>query len=127
MAAKKPIVKSNTLSEIGITLSKLKSYDKSIENFEAALKVEPLSPIALVRFANVLAARKIEPERAQQLANQARKIAADKDPSVLELYGDYLFKTGDREGAIELWQLAKQKGGKSVILEKKIVTKELVE
>ncbi len=127
MAAKKPIVKSNTLSEIGITLSKLKNYEKSTENFEAALKVEPLSPIALVRFANVLAARKIEPERAQQLANQARKIAADKDPSVLELYGDYLFKTGDREGAIELWQLAKQKGGKSVILEKKIVTKELVE
>ena len=127
MAAKKPIVRSNTLSEIGVTLSKLKSYDKSTENFEAALKIEPLSPIALVRFANVLAARKIEPERAQQLANQARKIAADKDPSVLELYGDYLFKTGDREGAIELWQLAKAKGGKSIILEKKIVTKELVE
>ena len=61
------------------------------------------------------------------MANQARKIAAERDPSVLELYGDYLFKTGDRDGALELWQLAKEKGGKSVILEKKIVKKELVE
>ena len=127
MSAKKPIVRSNTLSELGITLSKSKNYDKSAENFEAALKVEPLSPIALLRFANALAVRKIEPERAQQMANQARKIAADRDPSVLELYGDYLFKTGDRDGAIELWQLAKDKGGKSVILEKKIVSKDLVE
>jgi tetratricopeptide (TPR) repeat protein len=127
MSAKKPIVRSNTLSELGITLSKSKNYDKSTENFEAALKVEPLSPIALLRFANALAVRKIEPERAQQMANQARKIAADRDPSVLELYGDYLFKTGDRDGAIELWQLAKDKGGKSVILEKKIVSKDLVE
>lgn len=127
MSAKKPIVRSNTLSELGITLSKLKTYDKSNENFEAALKIEPASPITLIRFANALAARKVEPERAEQMANQARKIAADRDPSVLELYGDYLFKTGDREGAIELWQLAKDKGGKSVILEKKIVAKDLVE
>lgn len=127
MSAKKPIVRSNTLSELGVTLSKLKTYDKSNENFEAALKIEPASPIALIRFANALAARKVEPERAEQMANQARKIAADRDPSVLELYGDYLFKTGDREGAIELWQLAKDKGGKSVILEKKIVAKDLVE
>jgi tetratricopeptide (TPR) repeat protein len=127
MSAKKPIVRSNTLSELGITLSKLKTYEKSTENFEAALKVEPLSPIALLRFANALAARKVEPERAQQMANQARKIAAEKDPSVLELYGDYLFKTGDRDGAIEMWQLAKEKGSKSVFLDKKIVAKDLLE
>ena len=127
MSAKKPVVRSNTFSELGITLSKLKTYDKATENFEAALKIEPVSPIALLRFANALAARKVEPEKAQQMANQARKIAADRDPSVLELYGDYLFKTGDREGAIELWELAKEKGGKSVILEKKIVAKDLVE
>jgi tetratricopeptide (TPR) repeat protein len=127
MSAKKPIVRSNTLSELGVTLSKLKSYDKSMENFEAALKVEPLSPIALLRFAMTLAVRKTEPERAQQMANQARKMAAERDPSVLELYGDYLFKAGDREGAIELWQLAKEKGGKSVILDKKIAAKDLVE
>ncbi|MDZ7881312.1 MAG: tetratricopeptide repeat protein [Saprospiraceae bacterium] len=127
MSARKPIVRSNTLSELGITLSKLKSYDKSMENFEAALKVEPLSPIALLRFANILVTRKIELERAQQMANQARKMGADQDPSVLELYGDYLFKAADREGAIELWQLAKEKGGKSIILDKKIAAKDLVE
>jgi tetratricopeptide (TPR) repeat protein len=127
MSAKKPIVRSNTLSELGITLLKLKTYEKSTENFEAALKIEPLSPIALLRFANALAARKVEPERAQQMANQARKIAAEKDPSVLELYGDYLFKTGDRDGAIEMWQLAKEKGSKSVFLDKKIVAKDLLE
>ncbi len=127
MSAKKPLIRSNIFSELGITLSKLKTYEKATESFEAALKIEPISPIALLRFANALAARKVEPERAQQMANQARKIAADRDPSVLELYGDYLFKTGDRDGAIELWQLAKEKGGKSVILEKKIVAKDLVE
>jgi tetratricopeptide (TPR) repeat protein len=127
MSAKKPIIRSNTLSELGVILSKSKAYDKSIENFEAALKVEPLSPIALLRYANALAARKTEPERAQQMANQARKMAAEKDPSVLELYGDYVFKTGDRDGAIEMWQLAKDKGSKSLILEKKIATKDLIE
>jgi tetratricopeptide (TPR) repeat protein len=127
MSAKKPIIRSNTLSELGVTLSKSKAYDKSSENFEAALKVEPLSPIALLRYATALAARKTEPERALQMANQARKMAAEKDPSVLELYGDYVFKTGDRDGAIEMWQLAKDKGCKSLILEKKIATKDLVE
>jgi tetratricopeptide (TPR) repeat protein len=127
MSAKKPIIRSNTLSELGVTYFKSKSYDKSSENFEAALKVEPLSPIALMRFANSLAARKTEPERALLMANQARKIAAERDPSVLEMYGDYLFKTGDRDGAIEMWQLAKEKGSKSTILEKKIVAKDLVE
>jgi tetratricopeptide (TPR) repeat protein len=127
MSAKKPIVRSNTLSELGVTLSKSKAYEKSVENFEAALKIEPLSPIALLRYATALAARKMEPERALQMANQARKMAAEKDPSVLELYGDYIFKTGDREGAIEMWQLARDKGSKSVILEKKIVAKNLIE
>jgi tetratricopeptide (TPR) repeat protein len=127
MSAKKPIVRSNTLSELGVTLSKSKAYEKSAENFEAALKIEPLSPIALLRYATALAARKMEPERALQMANQARKMAAEKDPSVLELYGDYIFKTGDREGAIEMWQLARDKGSKSVILEKKIVAKDLIE
>ncbi len=127
MSAKKPIIRSNTLSELGVTLLKSKAYEKSVENFEAALKVDPLSPIALLRYATALAARKIEPERAEQMANQARKMAAEKDPSVLELYGDYIFKTGDREGALEMWQLAREKGSKSLILEKKIVAKDLIE
>ncbi len=51
----------------------------------------------------------------------------DKDVTVLEHYGDILFKVGDKDLAVEYWIKAKEKGAASELLEKKIKNKQLYE
>ncbi|MGP8216980.1 MAG: tetratricopeptide repeat protein [Bacteroidia bacterium] len=50
-----------------------------------------------------------------------------KDAAILEHYGDILFKSGDKEGAVEYWQKAKQAGSNAPLLNKKIQDKQLYE
>jgi len=55
--------------------------------------------------------------------------AVAKNPSgtILEHYGDVLFKLGNTSQAIEQWQKAKSKGGTSKLIDKKIADKKLYE
>jgi len=55
--------------------------------------------------------------------------AVAKNPSgtILEHYGDVLFKLGNTNQAIEQWQKAKSKGGTSKLIDKKIADKKLYE
>ncbi len=48
-------------------------------------------------------------------------------PTILEHYGDVLFKLGQEEDALKYWNDAKSKGGKSKLLDKKIQDKKLYE
>ena len=66
-------------------------------------------------------------EKAKQFADDALRNAGETDALVSELYGDYLFKTGDKDGAVKYWSKAKMQGAKSVGLERKIADKALVE
>jgi tetratricopeptide (TPR) repeat protein len=124
MSAKKPLLKRDALTELGVTYSKSKTYDKSDKAFEDALKLEVKSPMTLFRYANALVGR--DDAKAKTLAAQAAAMP-NLPPSVIEAFGDYLFKSGDKDRALAEWQRAKSLGSKSVVLEKKIAEKNLVE
>lgn len=51
----------------------------------------------------------------------------NKNPEIIEHYGDILFKIGDRKKALKFWKKAKDLGGKSEFLEQKINEKKLIE
>ena len=57
----------------------------------------------------------------------AKAVAKKPSGTILEHYGDVLFKLGDTEQAIEQWQKAKSKGGTSKLIDKKIADKKLYE
>ncbi len=44
----------------------------------------------------------------------------DQSPDILEYYGDYLYKSGDKTAAVEYWNKAKSLGGDNKQLDKKI-------
>lgn len=48
-------------------------------------------------------------------------------PTFMEHYGDILFRLGEEEEAVNMWNKAKELGGKSGLLDKKIREKELYE
>jgi predicted negative regulator of RcsB-dependent stress response len=54
---------------------------------------------------------------------------SEDEPSaeVLEHYGDILYKTGDKEKALEQWKKAKELGSDSTTLDKKIKLKKYTE
>ena len=127
MSVKKPSLRLDAYVELGITYSKAKTYDKSDTAFGEALKLNSKSATALARYAVVLAARGNAAEKAKSLADEALKISGENDPSVLAFYGDYLFKSGDRDRAVGFWQRAKERGAKSATLDKKIAEKSFFE
>ena len=127
MSAKKPPLKLDALTELGITYAKSKRYEQSDKVFEEALKLNAKSPIAMIRYANTLVGRDGLAEKAKLLADESLKIAQESDPSVLEGYGDYLYKSGAKDKAVPYWQKAKERGSKSAVLDKKIVEKVFIE
>jgi tetratricopeptide (TPR) repeat protein len=126
MSSKKPQIRMDALIEMGVTHSKSKSYDKADKAFDEALKLNSKSSIAMIKYANSLASRGTS-DRAKVMADEALKISMESDPSVLELYGDYLFKSGDKVNAVNYWTKAKERGLKSMGLEKKISERNLLE
>lgn len=57
-----------------------------------------------------------------------KALKSNKDnPTQLEHYGDILFNLGEKELALARWKLAKEKGEKSEILDKKIYEKKYIE
>jgi Tfp pilus assembly protein PilF len=91
--------------------------------FEEALKLNPKSPLARLKYALVLASRGGASEKTRKMSEEALTLTESKDPLALELYGDYLFKTGLKEEALKYWLQAKEKGNKAPSLEKKIKDK----
>ena len=127
MSAKKPPLKLDALVVLGVTYAKSKRYAQSDKIFEEALKLNNQSPITMIRYANALVGREGLGDKAKQLADTALKNTQESDPSVLEGYGDYLYKSGDKTKALTYWQKAKERGAKSSVLEKKIVEKAFIE
>lgn len=127
MSAKKPPLKLDALVLLGVTYAKSKHYAQSDKVFEDALKLNNQSPIAMIRYANALAGREGLGDKAKQLADAAIKMTAESDPSVLEGFGDYLYKSGDKSKAVTYWQKAKEQGSKSAVLDKKILEKAFIE
>lgn len=66
-------------------------------------------------------------QEAKTWLEKALKNGGDKDPNVLEQYGDLLFQEKETERAIEYWKKALDQGSLSDVLEKKIADKQLYE
>ncbi len=66
-------------------------------------------------------------EDAKLWIEKALQAGADNRPAILEHYGDILFRLKDAAKALEYWQKAKDKGGNSEALEKKIAEKKMYE
>jgi tetratricopeptide (TPR) repeat protein len=66
-------------------------------------------------------------EEAAIVMKQALTDNTDNDATMLEHYGDILFKKNDKINAKKYWQLAKQKGSKSIWIDKKIENGEMYE
>jgi tetratricopeptide (TPR) repeat protein len=123
MSSKKPPLKHDILLELGTAHNKAGRTEKSDKMFEDALKMNPKSPFAMVKYSIALASRSGSTEKTRLMTAEALKITQNSDPIILELYGDYLFKTGAKEEALKYWLLAKEKGNKAPSLEKKIKDK----
>jgi tetratricopeptide (TPR) repeat protein len=123
MSSKKPPLKHDILLELGTAHNKAGRTEKSDKMFEEALKMNPKSPFALVKYSIALASRSGSTEKTRLMTAEALKVTQSSDPILLELYGDYLFKTGAKEEALKYWLLAKEKGNKAPSLDKKIKDK----
>jgi tetratricopeptide (TPR) repeat protein len=64
---------------------------------------------------------------AKEWLEKAMKNGGDKNGTILEHYGDVLFKLGQTDKAIEFWNKAKAAGESSDLLDKKIAEKKLYE
>lgn len=64
---------------------------------------------------------------AKKWIEKAISAGAENNGTILEHYGDILFRLNDQEGAIKYWNKAKEAGGGSELLEKKISSKMLTE
>lgn len=97
-----------------------KDLDKAEKMSGITVKVEPTNPTYLDTYGWVLYEQgsytlaKIYIERAIEYGKE------DLSAEVMEHYGDVLFKTGEKEKALEQWKKAKELGGNSTVLKKKI-------
>lgn len=56
-----------------------------------------------------------------------KALISSNSGTILEHYGDVLFKLGEKEKALEQWQKAKKNGGASAYIDRKIMEKKLVD
>ncbi|WP_255417291.1 tetratricopeptide repeat protein [Proteiniphilum sp. X52] len=103
-----------------------KDLDKAEQMSGITVKAEPANPTYLDTYGWVLYEQgsyilaKIYIERAIENSKED-----DLSAEVVEHYGDVLSRTGEKEKALEQWKKAKELGGDSPALDKKIKTGEL--
>jgi tetratricopeptide (TPR) repeat protein len=66
-----------------------------------------------------------EYQKAKKILERASQTS--QDGTILEHYGDVLFQLGEKENALNQWLKAKQLGGTSALIDKKITEKQLYE
>ncbi|GAB3198560.1 tetratricopeptide repeat protein [Pontibacter aydingkolensis] len=91
---------------------------------ERLIKQHPTNPTYLDTYAWVLY-KLGEYTEARKYLEQA--VAISDDATIVEHYGDVLFKLGKKEEAVSQWQKAKLKGEASAFIDKKIKEKKLYE
>jgi tetratricopeptide (TPR) repeat protein len=143
--------------QLGDAYNEAKEYKKSDEAFDAALKYEPYNEHALNNYSYFLSLRKDKLELAKEMSGklirkspeasyldtyawvlyqlkeyeEAKKYLelalTSNNGTIVEHYGDVLYKLGKIPEAIEQWKKAKTLGDTSDLINKKIADKHLYE
>jgi tetratricopeptide (TPR) repeat protein len=143
--------------QLGDTYNEAKEYKKSDEAFDAALKYEPYNEHALNNYSYFLSLRKEKLELAKEMSGKLIKKSPEasyldtyawvlyqlkeyeeakkylelalnsNNGTIIEHYGDVLFKLGKIPEAVEQWKKAKGLGETSDLINKKIADKYLYE
>ncbi|GAB3822697.1 hypothetical protein GCM10028895_27760 [Pontibacter rugosus] len=100
------------------------NLERARQMSERLVKKHPNNPTYLDTHAWVLY-RMGNYTEARKYLEQA--VAISDDATVVEHYGDVLFKLGKQEEAVSQWQKAKLKGETSAFIDKKIKDKKLYE
>lgn len=144
---------------LGDTYQELKDFQKSEENYDKALELDPKNANVLNNYAYYLSIRGEKLEKAEAMSAESNALeptqasyqdtygwimykqgkykdakiwiekalsnTQGKSGTLLEHYGDILFKMGDTLKALEYWQQAKDAGDGSEFLDKKLQEKKL--
>lgn len=112
---------AGTLNNYAYFLSVRKTnLDRALTMSNESLLLEPGNKTFLDTYAWILFQQKKYAEAETYILQAVGNNVADADADVLEHYGDILFKLNKNAEALKMWQLAKNKGSKSKLLNKKI-------
>ena len=103
------------------------SLDKAERMSGITVKAEPTNATFLDTYGWVLFKQGAYTMAKIYIENAVKYTEDEPSAEVLEHYGDVLYKTGDKEEAVEQWKKAKEIGGDSKVLRKKIRSKKYVE
>ncbi len=98
--------------------------DKALKMSEKAIEAEPKSAVYLDTYAWILF-KKGNYAKAKEYIEKAVRYGGGDDSDIVEHYGDILYKTGDKENAVDQWEKARTLGNKSENLKLKIQNKKL--
>lgn len=109
------------LSERGVEL------EKAARMSRASLELQPNSATYQDTYAWILYKMGRYQEARSWIEKAIHNNTDKSDPTLLEHYGDILFKLNEVENAVKYWQLAKEKGASSQWIDKKISERRLFE
>ena len=101
--------------------------DKAEQMSSITVKAEPTNATYLDTYGWVLFRQQAYTMAKIYIENAVKYSEDNPSAEVLEHYGDILFKTGEEEKAVEQWKKAKELGGDSKLLKKKIKSKKYTE
>ena len=103
------------------------SLDKAEQMSSITVKAEPTNPTYLDTYGWVLFRQGAYTMAKIYIENAVKYSEDEPSAEVLAHYGDILYKTGDKEKALEQWKKAKELGSDSTTLDKKIKLKKYTE
>lgn len=110
-------LESEFYSQLGDAYFGLKKYEEGKENFEKALKIDPLSTLNMNNYAYRLALAKLDLEHAEVLISKANLISPNQ-AHFIDTYGWVLFQKGEYVKAKEFFDRAFDlNSGDRIILE----------
>ncbi|SEN63718.1 Tetratricopeptide repeat-containing protein [Chitinophaga rupis] len=101
--------------------------EKAAQMSHRSLELQPGSATYMDTYAWILFRQGKYEDAKEWIEKALQDPEAQKDPSVLEHYGDILFNLKDVAKALEYWQRAKEKGASSVGLARKIAEKRYID
>ncbi len=118
---------SNVMAQYGLCLATQGiEEEKALKLGKQAMKMAPDQPKYQALYGRILYRYKSYDD-AKTWFDKALADGGSDQYQILEYYGDLLFQTGHAEEALRYWNLAKDKGSPSKVLDKKIANRKLYE